>query len=111
MKQFKKKIRTRVTDTHGFYDTAKWKKVAEYIRQKYFYTCQAKGCGEKGVYVHHIDPLTEEDYVKRPPEKCYGEDNLMLLCFNCHEVIHKRMNTGIREGCYFDSDGNIQVKE
>ena len=111
MKNTKRWERGRTTDTRGFYDSSKWRRVAEYIRQKYFYTCQTKGCGEKGTYVHHIDPLTEKDYLERPAEKCYGEDNLTLLCFNCHEVAHKRMNTGIREGCYFDSEGNIQAKE
>ena len=105
------KDRRSKTNTYGFYDSPKWRKVADYIRKKYYYICQAEGCGEKGTYVHHIDPLTEKDYIERPAEKCYGEDNLTLLCFDCHEVIHGRLNTGIREGCYFDSNGNIQSKE
>lgn len=106
-----RKNNSKPKDTHGFYDSRKWHKVALYIRQKYYYMCQNKHCNNKGTYVHHIDPLTEDDYINKPAEKCYGEENLTLLCFDCHEIIHNRKNTGIREGCYFDENGSLQIKE
>lgn len=95
--------------TNGFYDTAMWHKTAKYIREKHYYICQR--CGEKGNIVHHKNPLTPEDYINRPADKCYGEDNLELLCFECHEKEHNRMSEGIRDNCYFDEMGNIQSKE
>lgn len=96
-----------LVNTYGFYNTPKWKKVAKYIRAKYNYTCQL--CGKKGVLIHHINPLTQEDYIERPLEKCYGENNLTCLCFDCHEQVHSKVR--VRPGCYIDENGEIQVKQ
>ena len=42
---------------------------------------------EPAVLVHHIIPL------KQNGDK-YDENNLMPLCFNCHEVVEKRKRRG-----------------
>ena len=94
-----------VVNTYGFYNTTKWLSVAKYIRRKYNYVCQV--CGKKGVYVHHINPLTQEDYINKPLHKCYGEDNLTLLCYYCHEKEHSKKR--IRDGVYIDKYGQIQL--
>lgn len=96
-----------IVNTYSFYQQPKWLKCAAYIRKKYQYTCQV--CGKRGNLIHHIKPLTQEDYINRPLEKCYGEDNLTCLCFQCHEDIHSKGN--IRKELYFDENGEIQIKE
>ena len=97
----------QVVNTYGFYNQPKWLKVAAYIRRKYNYTCQ--DCGKRGVYIHHINPLTQDDYINRPAAKCYGENNLTCLCHNCHEKRHTKGK--IRNGLYFDKEGQLQIKE
>ena len=94
-------------NTFGFYQDTHWIKVAKYIRNKYNHICQK--CGKRGNYVHHLNPLTPEDYMKRPLEKCYGEDNLTLLCHNCHEKEHSKKT--VREGTYIDKDGQLRLAE
>lgn len=39
---------------------------------------------KKAKYVHHIKPLKEY------PELCLTDDNLISLCFGCHEDIERR---------------------
>lgn len=90
-----------------FYQSSKWLKVAKYIRKKNNYCCEI--CGKRGSIVHHKDFLTEQDYILRPIQKCYGENNLMLVCLDCHNTIH--FNKQVRPGCYFDDNGNIQMME
>ena len=96
-----------MAENNGFYHTTKWLKVAAKIRKKYYHQCQV--CGKKGIIVHHIDPLTDSDYIRLPYSKCFGEHNLTLVCLECHNSIH--YNKQVRAGCYFDEEGNIQVKE
>lgn len=95
-----------LTNTYGFYQSSKWLHTASYIRKKYNYVCQV--CGKKGVYVHHINPLTQEDYINKPLMKCYGENNLTLLCYHCHEKEHSKKR--IRDGLYIDKNGQIQLQ-
>ncbi len=90
---------------NSFYNNAKWRRIRIYILEKYRYICSE--CGDRGNYVHHIDPLTEEDYKNRPANKCYGEDNLRVLCFNCHEIEHNRATKFTRKGTTFDVEGNL----
>ena len=92
-------------NTYGFYQSKQWTKTAIYIRKKYNYTCQK--CGKRGAYIHHINPLTQDDYIRRPFEKCYSESNLTCLCHNCHELEHTKQRT--REGTYFDKDGQLRL--
>lgn len=68
---------------HPFYGSSKWKKVRqEYLRTVHF-ICEE--CGNPAEQVHHIDPLTEEDYYVNY-EKCYGHNNLIALCRKCHNI-------------------------
>lgn len=97
----------QLIDTYGFYQTVRWTKTAIYIRRKYNYTCQK--CGKKGTYVHHINPLTQEDYILRPVKKCFSEDNLTCLCHDCHEKEHSSQK--YREGTYFDNEGQLRKVE
>lgn len=94
-------------ETYGFYNSTKWLKVATKIRKKYNYTCQ--DCGKRGTTIHHINPLTQDDYIRRPLNKCYGEDNLICLCHDCHEKRHTKKR--LRDGLYFDKEGQLQIQE
>lgn len=97
----------QLINTYGFYQDKHWTKVAIYIRNKYNHICQK--CGKRGNYVHHKNPLTQDDYINRPLAKCYGEDNLTLLCHNCHELEHTKKRN--RDGTYFDDTGQIRLVE
>lgn len=79
-----------------FYKTAEWKEVRIRALQRDHYECKrcvGEWTGGKPVkhirltkarYVHHIEPLKEQ------PQKCIELDNLVSLCFSCHEEIEER---------------------
>ena len=77
-----------------------------YIRIKYKGVCQR--CGLNGTHVHHIKYIT--DYNIHNPEITLNEDNLTLLCLDCHNFEHMESKF-MREDIMFDDDGNtIQRK-
>ena len=39
------------------------------------------------VYIHHINPITEKDVLKRDP-KLFDPDNLVCVSFETHNAIH-----------------------
>lgn len=66
----------------GFYHTPAWRKLRVVALQRDHYLCQAclkKHRFTKATEVHHIKPL--EDF----PELGLDLDNLMSLCWQCHE--------------------------
>ena len=66
---------------HPFYSYGKWLAVRDaYLHSKH-YVCEL--CGQPAKYVHHKDPLQDEDYFVNY-EKCYGFANLQALCMDCH---------------------------
>lgn len=66
---------------HPFYSSGKWLSVRDaYLRSKH-YVCEL--CGAPAKYVHHKEPLHDEDYFVNY-EKCYGFANLQVLCMDCH---------------------------
>ena len=73
--------------SRNFYKSKAWKKTREYIFTRDHGLC--KKCGAPGEEVHHIKWLTPKniDDVKIT----LGEDNLMLLCRNCHVGIHRKV--------------------
>ena len=84
-------------DAHAFYVTREWKDKRLEILERDNYICQRcighwtepnkpikKIKLSKAKYVHHIKPM--KDYF----ELALNNDNLISLCFNCHEVIEER---------------------
>jgi len=72
------------------YDTKKWKKVRDSIRKKCNFLCQnclKKGIISEGVEVHHIKWLNDSNI--NDDSIVYGDENLTLLCKECHFFIHK----------------------
>lgn len=60
-------------------------------------------CGAIGTEVHHIVHLTPENVTD--PSVATNQDNLKLLCNECHNKAHGRFE-GRRE-YYFDDEGNL----
>lgn len=97
----------------AFYNSKKWKDCREYIYNKYFGICAE--CGKPGEEVHHIKFLTPSNI--NDPSISLNEDNLILLCKDCHFKKHKDTNPLDKSlnkkrrvtanGCYFDDDGNL----
>lgn len=96
-----------------FYRSKKWKVCREQIFNKYFGICAE--CGKPGEEVHHIEPLTPLNIDNA--DITLGEDNLILLCKECHFKKHKDINNfinlksnrkSVKNGIYFDEDGNLR---
>ena len=60
-------------------------------------------CGAIGTEVHHIVHLTPENVTD--PSVATNQENLKLLCNNCHSHAHHRF--GGRKEYYFDDEGNL----
>lgn len=74
----------------GFYHSKAW----ERTRREYIKTtnglcerCQGLGIYRAGKIVHHRIPLTEENV--KDESISLNFENLMLVCHECHEEIHK----------------------
>lgn len=75
---------------NGFYQSHAWKRCrAAYIAAAggVCERCKAMGILNAGRVVHHKVELTPQNYTD--PAIAYGFDNLMLVCQECHEQIHK----------------------
>lgn len=72
------------------YKSQKWKnkRKAILLRDKYLCrNCQRFGKMNEAVIVHHIIPTEIK------PEYFLNDENLISLCFSCHEKMHdKKMN-------------------
>jgi len=58
-------------------------------------------CGQIGIEVHHKERLTIENV--NDSSISFNQENLELLCRECHNKEHDRFNNKIR----FDVDGNL----
>ena len=92
---------SRFQSIRNFYRSTKWK-IARSIKIE-----QAKGlcekCGRVGTEVHHIIHLTPENI--NDPNITINQDNLILLCNECHNKEHGRFE-GARVN-EFDVEGNF----
>lgn len=86
-----------------FYTSTPWRRCREsFIRTRIATDggrCQ-KCHVRPGEIVHHVIRLTPENI--NDPEVSLNHDNLMFLCWSCHNEIHD--NTGNNVG--FDEEGN-----
>lgn len=93
-----------------FYNSKSWKKCRDYIYNKYHGLCAE--CGNPGEEVHHKIHLTP--YNINDSSITLGEDNLILLCRDCHIRKHerffgkKKVVHSTKEGTYFDEEGNLK---
>ena len=82
-------------DLSPFYNDRYWRNLTMEIIKNNHNECTL--CKQRGKYtqaqmVHHIEPL------KQSPELAYNRDNLMPLCNDCHDRVHKRGSYCERRG-------------
>jgi len=89
-----------------FYKSKEWQKCRQYVFNKYYGLCG--DCGKIGQEVHHKEFLTPDNITDSYIS--LGEDNLILLCKECHHTRHnKRVIT--REDLVFNEFGELIEKE
>ena len=77
------------TDIRQFYNSIAWHRCREIYAKKKKYLCErclAKGIVREGTQVHHKKRLTLENI--NNSSITLNEDNLELLCRECHETEH-----------------------
>lgn len=94
--------------TQGFYGRASWRKLASYYKNKVKYCerCMRNGEVVAGEIVHHKIHLTPQNF--DDPNITLNENNLELLCRNCHALEHSKNGTG---RYFFDDEGNLIIRE
>ena len=73
----------------SYYKSPEWRRVRNEV------IIRDKGCdlGVEGyeiadrIYVHHINPITEDDILDRSPA-LFDPENLICVSFNTHQAIH-----------------------
>ena len=74
-------------NTEAFYNSKAWRRLSHRIinaAHKECRICKQEHRLTRAVLVHHVKPLREH------PELAYEPSNLMPLCHDCHERMHKR---------------------
>lgn len=87
-----------------FYQSKEWKNLRNYIFKRDKGLCQK--CGEPGKIVHHKVYLTPNNI--HDPNIALNEDNLVLLCKDCHEKVHNPSRRVTREGFKFNAEGKLE---
>lgn len=87
----------------SFYHSKAWLEAREYIYTKNHGICNR--CGRPGDIVHHKIYLTPQ--IINDPTVTLAEDNLELLCQDCHNKEHMRKDTACAEGFMFDENGDL----
>ena len=87
---------------HNFYKSPKWQAAREAKIMSVNGLCER--CGKVGTEVHHKERLTIENL--NDSSISLNEDNLELLCRDCHNQEHKRFIKYIE----FDTEGNLIPK-
>lgn len=90
----------------AFYFSPEWRRARAYVFVRDAGLCVR--CGAPGEIVHHKTHLTPENI--SDPMIALGEDNLELLCRDCHAIAHTALPP-IAEGLMFDEDGNVVKRE
>lgn len=86
----------------AFYLSPEWRRVRAYVFTRDTGLCVR--CGGVGEIVHHKQHLTPENI--SDPAIALGEDNLELLCRDCHALAHAA-SPSTADGLMFDKDGNL----
>lgn len=84
---------------HNFYKSPAWLAARELKIMSVHSLCER--CGQVGIEVHHKERLTVENVYDSSIS--LNQDNLELLCRECHNQEHDRFRNKVR----FDKDGNF----
>lgn len=90
----------------SFYLSKAWRDTRAYIYKRDMGLCVR--CGKPGKIVHHKIYLTPQNIDN--PSITLSEDNLELLCCECHAIEHEGQ-APTAEGLEFDSEGNLVERE
>lgn len=90
----------------AFYASKPWRDTRQYIYNRDMGLCVR--CGRKGEIVHHKIYLTPQNI--NNPAITLSEDNLELLCRECHAIEHEGQPV-TASGLVFDSEGNLVERE
>lgn len=92
-----------------FYHSAQWLAVREAYAKSKCYLCEC--CGNPGIEVHHIIPLTPDNI--NDPSITTSFENLRLLCRSCHRKIHRQLDKGQTgdERYTIDAEGTVHIVE
>lgn len=87
-----------------FYNSTAWRKVSKKMKVDVGYVCnRCKWFGDfKDMITHHVIYLTDtnvDDY-----EVSLNEDNLEVICIQCHNKEHSGVITDVLR---YDIDGNV----
>lgn len=90
----------------AFYASKSWRQTREYIFKRDMGLCAR--CGKPGEIVHHKVYLSPKNI--NNPDVTLSEDNLELLCRECHAIEHEGQ---LPTACdlMFDSNGNLVKRE
>ena len=89
----------------SFYQSKEWRATRNYIFKKECGICErCKGLYGPGAIVHHKIHLTPYNITN--PAISLGEDNLELLCRECHALEHEAENP-TDSNLLFDSSGDL----
>lgn len=90
----------------AFYLSKAWRQTREYIFKRDCGLCVR--CGSPGEIVHHKKHLTPKNI--NNPAISLNEDNLELLCRECHAIEHD--GTPVTDSkLMFDKNGNLVRRE
>ena len=84
---------------HNFYKSPAWLAARELKIVSVNGLCER--CGQIGIEVHHKERLTVDNV--NDSSVSLNQDNLELLCRECHNQEHERFSNKVR----FDNDGNL----
>ena len=84
---------------HNFYKSNAWLAARELKIMSVNGLCER--CGQVGIEVHHKDRLSIDNV--NDTSISFNQDNLELLCRDCHNKEHERFSNKIR----FDKEGNL----
>lgn len=71
-----------------FYKSKEWQQLSGAYMQAKGYQCEFKGkrCQRMATEVHHVEPIQKDSgWIRR-----LDYDNLMAVCVQCHNEVHKR---------------------
>lgn len=86
-----------------FYNSSQWQKVRKSYISKVFGICEH--CQGNGYIVDHITEISSNNI--NNPNITLSHDNLQYLCTSCHNKKTFSKHEPLREGFYFDDDGNL----
>ena len=87
-----------------FYNSKAWRDCAKGYKAERFGICER--CGRpKGKIVHHKVRLSEENI--NDVTVTLNQENLELLCIDCHNAEHFKKHSGVPEGFTFDINGQL----